>query len=138
VKKENQAAQDMNAETISSANKTERIVSKSSVAYRNSSWDLIDLVAEDEAALRSIKQTELPKELQGKSVAELKTYVNQKQEERIAIQKEIETLARQRQAYIDAELKKSDAAASADDLGLAITHSVMEIAAAKGYKSIDK
>jgi hypothetical protein len=132
-KKRNQAAQDMNAEAISSANKAERIVSKSSVAYKNSSWDLVDLSTESETALSNLKQSDLPKELQGKSAAELNTYVNQKKEERAAIQKEIETLARQRQAYIDAEQKKSGT--DADDLGRAITHSVMEIAAAKGYKS---
>ena len=135
ARKMTQAAQDMNAAAISSANKVERAVSKSSVAYKNSSWDLVDLVTDDATALRNIKQSDLPKELQGKSVAELQTYVNQKKEERAAIQKEIDTLARQRQAYIDAELKKTDA--DTDDLGRAITSSVIEIAAAKGYKSIE-
>ena len=86
-KKMNQAIQDTNAASISSANKTERIVSKSSAAYKNATWDLVDLVTENEAALKTIKQADLPKELQGKSEAELKACINEKQVERAAIQK---------------------------------------------------
>ena len=131
--KMNQTAQDHNAASISSSNKVERIVSKSGKAYKNTAWDLIDLVTEDEAALQTIKQSDLPKELQGKSTAELKTYIQQKNEERTAIRQEIETLAKQRQAYMEAESKKSNAAAG-DDLGQAINRSVMDIAKNKGYK----
>jgi hypothetical protein len=132
--KMNQAEQDNNAASISSSNKVERIVSKSGKAYKNTAWDLVDLVTEDEAALQTIKQSDLPKELQGKSTAELKTYVNQKKQERAAIQQEIETLAKQRQAYINAESKKSNAA-TGDDLGQAINRSVTDIAKSKGYSS---
>ncbi|MDR2916096.1 MAG: VWA domain-containing protein [Tannerella sp.] len=133
-KKQNQAAQDKNAESISSANKAERIVSKTKTAYKNESWDLVDLAEENEKALKNIKQSELPKELQGKSEAEMKSYVAEKKEERVTIQKEIESLAKQRQAYIDNELKKSGEN-SGDDLGKAINQSVLEIAATKGYKA---
>ena len=64
ARRANQAAQDMNAASISSANKIERAVSKSRSAYRNSTWNLIDLIAEDADVLKTIKQTDLPKELQ--------------------------------------------------------------------------
>ena len=133
-KKQNQAAQDVNAESISSANKAERIVSKTKAAYKNESWDLVDLTEVNEAALKDIRQSELPKELQGKSETEIKSYVAEKKEERVAIQKEIESLAKQRQAYIDDELKKSGET-SGDDLGKAINQSVLDIAAMKGYKA---
>ncbi|MDR0574031.1 MAG: VWA domain-containing protein [Tannerella sp.] len=132
-KKQNQTAQDVNAASISSANKAERIVSKTKAAYKNKSWDLVDLTEENEKALKDIKQSDLPKELQGKSETEIKSYVNKKKEERAAIQKEITSLAKQRQAYIDNELKKSGD--NADDLGKAINRSVLEIAAVKGYKA---
>jgi len=132
-KKMNQAAQDVNAASISSSNKVERIVSKSGSAYKNGSWDLVDLVADNEAALQTIKQSDLPKELQGKSTAELKSFIHQKKGERAAIQQEIETLAKQRQAYIDAESKKSNNTGG-DDLGQAINRSVLDIAATKGFK----
>ena len=132
-RKANQAMQDRNAASISSANKTERIVSKSGLAYKNASWDLVDLVTENEDALRTLKQADLPKELQGKPEAELKAFIMQKQVERIAVQKEIESLSKQRQAYIDAEMKKSGDE-DGDDLGKAINRSVMQMAATKGYK----
>ena len=132
AKRMNQAAQDENAASISSANKTERTVSKAQSAYKNESWDLVDLTSENEQALSDIKQSELPKELQGKSEAEIKVHVAQKKEERATIQKEIESLAKQRQAYIDNELKKENGS-TGDDLGKLINRSVVEIATAKGY-----
>ena len=134
AKQMNQAAQDMNAESISSANKAERIVSKSKAAYKNESWDLVDLASESEEALSKIKQSELPKELQEKSEAEIKAHVAQKKEERESIQKEIASLAKQRQSYIDEELKKGGESAG-DDLGYLINQSVVEYATAKGYKT---
>jgi len=39
-KKEMQSAQDKNAESYGRSNKVERAVSKSSHAYKNSTWDL--------------------------------------------------------------------------------------------------
>ena len=132
-RKANQAAQDVNAASISSANKIERAVSKSGAAYKNSTWDLVDLVTENEEALKTIKQTDLPKALQGKSEAELKAYITQKQVERAAIQKEIETLSKQRQTYIDEEMMKSGDDVG-DDLGKAINRSVMQMAEKKGFK----
>lgn len=133
-KKMNQVTQDANAASISSANKAERIVSKTKTAYKNESWDLVDLTSENEKALKDIKQSDLPKELQDKSEAEIKSYVAQKKEERATIQKEIENLAKQRQAYIETELKKSGDS-TGDDLGKAINQSVLDIALAKGYKA---
>ena len=134
-KKRNQAQQDINAESISSANKAERAISKSKSAYNNASWDLVDLATENETALKTLKQSDLPKELQGKTAEELNTHIKQKQTERAMIQKEIATLAQQRQAFIDAELQKSGDA-TGDDLGKAINHSILRMATAKGYKSI--
>ena len=133
-RKTSQMQQDKNAESISYANKAERIVSKSKAAYKNESWDMVDLAAENEDALKDIKQSELPSELQGKTDTEIKSYVAQKTEERVSIQKEIEQLAKQRQAYIDEELKKNNDN-STDDLGKLINESVIEFATAKGYRS---
>lgn len=130
MKKMNQAAQDKNAESVSYANMTERVVSKSKGAYRNDSWDLVDKVKEDKNAIANLKKEELPKELQGKSKAEIEAYVMQKAKEREAIQKEISDLAKKRQEYIDAEAKKNKAQ---DDLGNAISSSILTLAKSKGY-----
>jgi len=130
AKKANQEIQDANAQGVSQANFAERAVSKSKAAYKNDSWDLVDKVKNDKGAIDKLKKEELPAALQNKSKAEIKAYVEQKAKEREAIQKEIGELAKKRQAYIDAELKKTNAQ---DDLGGAINSSVIAFAKTKGY-----
>jgi hypothetical protein len=130
AKKMNQAVQDKNAESISVANFTERAVSKSKEVYTNTTWDLVDRVKEDENALSKIKVEELPAELKDKSATEIKEIVAKKTKEREAIQKEIAELAKKRQDYIDAEAKKQN---TKDDLGNAISNSIIELAKTKNY-----
>lgn len=131
-RKVNQTIQDRNAGSISSANYTERAVSKSKAIYKNTSWDLVDKVKEDKDALSRIKKEELPEELQSKSPEELKTFITQKEQERSLIQKEISELAIKRQIYIDEQLKK-EGENKGDDLGNAITESILAVAKVKGY-----
>ena len=99
-KKEMQATQDSNAETYGQANKVERAVSKSSHAYRNSSWDLVDAAKENEEIIAKAKDDELPKEMKGMSVPQRQTYVKEKAEERVSIQNEIQSLNKKRQEYL--------------------------------------
>ena len=134
TKKMNQVAQDKNAESISAANFTERAVSKSKAVYTNSGWDLVDRVKDDKDALSKISDDEMPVELKGKSDAEIKTYVAEKAKERETIQKEITDLAKKRQDFIDAEAKKQN---TQDDLGNAISNSIIELAKTKNY-TVDK
>jgi hypothetical protein len=130
AKKMNQAIQDKNAESISVANFTERAVSKSNAVYTNTNWDLVDRVKEDSTALSKIKLEELPAELKGKSATEIKTIVAKKTKERETIQKEIAELAKKRQDFIDADAKKQN---TTDDLGNAISNSIIELAKTKKY-----
>lgn len=132
AKKESQMQQDMNAQSISSANYAERAVSKTKSAYNNKSWDLVDKVKEDKDALAKIKKDELPKELQNKSTAEIESFVKQKEQERVKIQKEISELAQKRQEYIDEQMEK-DSSGSGDDLGKAISESILAFANMQGY-----
>jgi hypothetical protein len=129
-KKQNQVVQDKNAETVSKANYAERAVSKSKTAYKNESWDLVDRVKQDKNAVSKIKKEELPEELRNKSTAEINAFVETKAKEREAIQKEITQLAKERQEYIDAEMKKKNVK---DDLGNAISTSIIAFAKQKGY-----
>jgi hypothetical protein len=129
-KKMNQEAQDKNAQKVSSANYAERAVSKSKAVYKNESWDLVDRVKEDSKAISKIKKEELPAELQNKSQAELEAIVTQKTKERESIQKEIGELGKKRQQYIDAVAKKTK---SQDELGNAISTSIVTLAKVKGY-----
>lgn len=132
AKKENQMMQDENAQKVASANMVERTVSKGSSAYRNEDWDLVDAEKNGKLKVEDMKESELPAELKGKSAEERKKYVEAKGKEREEIQKEISELGRKRQAYIDEEMKKQG---DTDDLGAAITTSVMEFANKKGYKA---
>ena len=131
-RKINQVVQDQNANAISSANYTERAVSKSKAVYKNTSWDLVDKMKEDKNILSSIRKEELPEELKGKSNEEIKKIITQKEGERTALQKEIAELAIKRQAYIEEELKK-EGSDNGDDLGNAITSSILTFANLKGY-----
>lgn len=128
-----QTTQDSNAEMQSASNAVERAVSKSKKnAYKNDHWDLVDKVEKDKSYISSIREEELPSELKGKSKAEINKIVAQKSADRDKIQKEIEVLAKQRQSYIDSEMKKRGNA-EGDDLGKAIEKSIVELAKKNGY-----
>jgi hypothetical protein len=99
-KKEAQATQDRNAESYGQANKVERAVSKSSHAYKNSSWDLVDAARDNDKVISEAKEEDLPSEMKGMTVDQRKAYVKQKSEERKKIQAEIQSLNKQRQDYI--------------------------------------
>ncbi|WP_310557227.1 VWA domain-containing protein [Flavobacterium sp.] len=129
-KKRSQMKEDDNAKTISSANMAARAVSKSKSAYKNDSWDLVDKAKYDKEAIGKLKKEELPAELQNKTKDEIKVIVDQKTKERETVQKEIGELSKKRQAYIDEEAKKTK---SQDDLGNAISTSIVSFAKVKGY-----
>ncbi|MDR0872685.1 MAG: hypothetical protein LBN27_04350 [Prevotellaceae bacterium] len=133
-KKANQELQDSNASSISQSNKVSRAVSKSTkTAYKNESWDLVDKYDSDKDAVQNLKESEIPKEYKGKSKAEIEVIVKEKQAERSKVQSEIAELAKKRQAYIDAEMKKIDN--GADDLGKAINSSIIAFSKVKGYEA---
>lgn len=129
-KKANQKTQDYNAESLSKANYTERAVSKSKEAYKNESWDLVDKAEKDKTAIKNIDKKQLDPIYQNKTDKELEVIIARKSGERIALQKEIQELAKQRQAYIDTENRKSN---TDDDLGAAINNSIVELAVSKGF-----
>jgi hypothetical protein len=99
-RKEMQSAQDKNAESYGLSNKVDRAVSKSTHAYKNSTWDLVDATEENSRAVAEASEEELPQEMKGMSVEQRKAYVDGKSRERKEIQAEIQTLNRKRQEYI--------------------------------------
>lgn len=133
--KMNQAKQDVNAKKLSSSVFAERAISKSNAVYSNSSWDMVDQAKNDKDFVSKISKKELPEELKDKSTDEIQNYISTKAKERETIQKEIANLAQLRQAYIDEKMKaESD---GGDDLGDAITSSILAMAKVKGYE-LDK
>ncbi|MBC3756916.1 VWA domain-containing protein [Hyunsoonleella sp. SJ7] len=98
-----QAQQDANASGYSKANAVGRTVSKSSHLYKNSKWDLVDAVEAEEVVVEELDEDALPTELKGKNKEEIKAYVSKKQNERKAIQKEIQELNQKRKDFIAKE-----------------------------------
>jgi hypothetical protein len=99
-RKEQQIVQDNNAASYGSANIAERSLCKSSHAYKNSSWDLVDAAKDNEKIIAETKSEDLPKEMRTMSIEQRKIYIKQKLEERTKIQSEIQSLNKKRQDYI--------------------------------------
>jgi hypothetical protein len=127
-KKQLQSYQDANAESYSKSNKVERAVSKSSHAYKNSTWDLVDAAKEDEKAITQAKEQELPKEMRGMTVEQRKAYIKTKTAERENIQAQIMTLNKQRTEYI---AKQAPAKANDKTLDAAMINAVRKQAKVK-------
>jgi hypothetical protein len=113
-KKEKQVMQDKNAESYGQANKVERTVSKSSHAYKNSAWDMVDASKENEKVIEEAKDADLPAEMKRMNVEQRKVFVREKAEERQKIQKEIQELNKKRQEYIAANTSKKSTDAMLD------------------------
>ena len=125
-----QAEQDAKAASVNDEIKLKRAVSKSSRFYKNASWDLVDAASDKNFKYENLKKEELPKELQGKSKAQIKAYVAKKNVERSAIQKQIQELNTKRKQYIVKENKN----AKKNDLESAMIQSIKRQAEKKNYK----
>ncbi|WP_406685000.1 VWA domain-containing protein [Seonamhaeicola sp. MEBiC1930] len=124
-----QAQQDTNASTYGYANAVKRSVSKSSHFYKNSSWDLVDALEDDEELIKDIKPEALPNELKGKSEAEIKVFVAKKKEERDNIKKQIQELNAKRNKYLSEKAKSENT----NGLENAMTKAIKEQAKKKKY-----
>lgn len=134
VYKNKQITQDANASMKSESIAVERTVSKSKKnAYNNEHWDLVDKAEKDKDFVSKIKNEDLPSELKNKSKTEIQKIIADKSADRDKIQKEISELSIQRQKYIDEEMKKTGGN-NADDLGVAIEKSILELAKKNGYQ----
>jgi hypothetical protein len=128
-KKAMQSMQDSNAAEMEAAVAVKRSVSKSSRLYKNSNWDLVDAVEEEEVVLSELDDNDLPEELQGKSESEINTYIKEKKEEREAVQKQIQELNAKREAYIAQNQKEETG-----ELENALLSAIKTQAAKKNYK----
>lgn len=103
----NQSAQDENAKKAAPAAGVQRAVTKSSASvYDNSGWDLVDAVAKNKVKLDEVKKEELPDDLAKLSSEELKAHVDKQAAERKALQEKIQSLNKEREAFVAAEMKK--------------------------------
>ncbi len=110
IAKKRQLAQDEKAKSMSGAGMVQRTLTKASKFYKNSSWDLVDAVEEEEVDIEEIKKEELPAEMKEMKNEERKKYLSSKKKERNEIQKKIKKLNKERRVYVENErskLKKS-------------------------------
>ncbi len=129
----NQTAQDENARGLSGGVAAQRAASKSSAIYDNRTWDIVDGCAAGAMKLEDIKDADLPEEMRGKTLEQKKAIVEAKQVERTRIQKEIQTLQAQRDAFI-AEAARKNAATQGVALDDALKQAIRSQAIKKGMQ----
>ncbi|MNE60650.1 hypothetical protein D3C80_1558110 [compost metagenome] len=128
-----QAEEDNNAKLQGVAVMSERAAAKSNSNYKNASWDLVDGFDLGNVKLDSIREQDLPKELQGKTKEQQIQYIEDKKADRIKYQNNISDLSKKREAYIEAELKKMSESGTQKDFGSAIIESLVTTAQKNGF-----
>jgi hypothetical protein len=107
-RKAQQLLQDKNAASFGAANVAERSFCKSSHAYKNASWDLVDAAKDNENFIAEAKADDLPDEMRKMTIDQRKSYIKQKSEERKKIQAEIQSVNIKRQQYIFKSMPQSE------------------------------
>jgi hypothetical protein len=98
-----QLSMDEVVEEVSTQANVKRSVAKSSVNYRNSSWDLVDAMDDKDAKKEVFKEENLatlPDSIRHKSNEEITAFAKAKKQERIAIQNKIKEHNKKRDQYI--------------------------------------
>jgi von Willebrand factor type A domain len=133
-KLENQFRQDANATGASPAAAPDRAMTKAGGLYRNSDWDLVDLMEKDpKFDVTKIPEDQLCDALRKLKPEERLAFVKEMSAKRKEIQKQILELGQKRQGYLKEEMKKqSDKKGQALDDALRDT--IREQAAAKGLQ----
>lgn len=98
-----QAEQDHNAYLLSPESAFKRVSSKSKSIYKNTQWDLVDAIEENDMVLDMISDEDLPDEMKGMTTEEKQKYITEKQKEREIIQMEINDLSKKRDKYVAAK-----------------------------------
>lgn len=132
AKKANIYKQDKNSRAMSKASYVERNLVKSKKQYAQKSSDMVSAYMAKESSIASIKKSELPDELKGKSKKEIRKIMERKKTKRVTLQKKIKKLERKRDSYL-AKQKKTK---KGKDLGSAIVKSVRKQAKEKGFRFI--
>jgi hypothetical protein len=102
-KKAVQLSMDEVVEEVSIQANVKRSVAKSSVNYRNSSWDLVDAMDDKDAKKELFKEENLatlPDSIRHKSNEEITAFAKAKKQQRIAIQDKINQFNKKRDQYI--------------------------------------
>jgi hypothetical protein len=94
--------------------------------------ELLDALANNELKLESIDQKQLPPEFQKLTREEMEKRIAKTRQDRAVVQKEIDELAKKRDAYIQAENKRLAAAGKGDGFDEKVAQTIRQQAEKKG------
>jgi hypothetical protein len=127
-----QQVQDQNAALYPSAGTpVQRALTKASANYRNSTWDLVDAWKEKKVELETLKDSELPAEMQKMAPEQRKKYVETQAAQREKLQADINRLNAERSKFV---AEKTQQHAATNTLDVVITTAIREQAAKRNYR----
>ncbi len=129
-RRERQLGQDKSASKIAPGNMVQRTIAKSSKAYKNEQWDLIDASDDKDFEIAQIETESLPEEMQQMDEEERIEYIESKKNERSEIKKKIQKLSNQRAQFL-AENEKNKT--KEDNLNSAMSNAIVKQAKEKNY-----
>lgn len=101
-----QLAADSSSLAVSAPAAAARAVAKSGVNYRNAGWDLVDAAKDKDFRLESIREEELPAQMQKQTPKERAEFLRATAEKRAEMQKQVTELDAKRQAWLREAMKK--------------------------------
>jgi hypothetical protein len=127
-----QQAQDRNAAAFSNAGSSvQRALTKANANYRNSAWDLVDACKEGKLQIETVKEAELPAEMQKMTVDQRKKHIETQFAERENLRNRINRLNAERSKFVAEKTKQH---AVTNTLDVVMTSAIREQAAKRNYK----
>jgi len=131
-KAKRQLIQDQKSKSISQGLMAKRTLSKATVMYDNSKWDLVDAMAGGSVNLEKLENEALPEEMRTMSKTRQKDFMQQKIKERKEIKKQINELSRERNKYV-AEKRIAAAVPGVATMNEALTSAIRKQGESKKY-----
>jgi len=132
---DNQVAQDNNADRSGRGASVSRTIAKANSVYFNTNRDLVDTLKEDREILKKVKEEELPEQLQKMPARERETHIVAMGAKRSELQKKINALAAERDAYVAAQQRAATATGGDTTLGDAIASAIQGQLATYGFET---
>jgi len=126
-----QAAQDQNAASMGQKFQINRLFSKSSQAYKNESWDLVDAYEADKEKILAAPVAQLPEEIRDLDENGRAVFIEEKSAERKQVQSEIKDLEEKREAFVAEKRKEMAETKTLDNV---MVSAVRKQASENGYK----
>jgi hypothetical protein len=128
AKEKNIVKQDANAKGYSKSSYVERNLVKSKKQYANAEIDMVSTYMNDESIIEQIEEKKLPTTFKGKDKKEIKKVLEEKRDERVALQAKIKELEGKRGLFL-----ATQSTSDKKDLGTAIIQSIRKQASDNGF-----